>query len=640
MRMDFLKRPSVLLFLAFTTLYAICLGCIFGGTWSFDVAAIQPDAGHTFRIDQVARNWRAFLSGRDVFLPLDVTGLVCSPYFWHELRYAIAAYLAALGMAYYLRGRGLPLVAAYGGGSAYGLMGYSFTLFSAGHMGWFYWLMYGPFAFGLTDRAVRKGKVKNWLLLGAVLAWGMFRQPDMWLLFSVLTLAYGVWCIAREWRIHGAGTFAGIGGLKGMRGLLVGICVTMAMTCLIGMPAVLNAFTESLATRDRQIAESSSAMSRATGKNQTDSSAKSAAGQERWRFCTSWSLPPEDILEFAVPRINGDTSDVNIIELRKRAGWRETTPYTGRLGMPVPGPDGKPSRWMPYRQHSLYFGLITLAFAAYGLFAAMCRKDSNRGEVFFWGGSVVVTLFCAMGCFTPFYRLVYAMPFGGYLRAPVKFVHIVEFCVAALSGFGVAAILSRFSSLKPVFWIVVALLVANVVDLARIDALYVGPESIAFQRAANSAADDVRRLGGGKTAILVPPQEGGRAIGDSFNAHLAPTADLSAAGGDPMKTDAKYLFVSGSVFANTASLSEQLRDGRLRLVGTYSLSGSGIRSAPRNQSQAVLIEIPGRPAKGNDEPSLPPLRRVFNYVSIATTIAVIVWLAYVMVFRRRNDGLA
>ena len=52
----FLKRPATVAFLAFTVFYAVCLGFIFGGTWSCAVAAVQPDAGTTFPLDQVANN--------------------------------------------------------------------------------------------------------------------------------------------------------------------------------------------------------------------------------------------------------------------------------------------------------------------------------------------------------------------------------------------------------------------------------------------------------------------------------------------------------------------------------------------------------------------------------------------------------
>ena len=38
-------------------------------------------------------------------------------------------------------------------------------------------------------------------------------------------------------------------------------------------------------------------------------------------------------------------------------------------------------------------------------------------DVPFWVCAGVILYLCALGCFTPFYKLVYALPFGGTLRA-------------------------------------------------------------------------------------------------------------------------------------------------------------------------------------------------------------------------------
>ena len=616
----FFRRPRVWTFLAFTTLYAVCLGFVFGGTWSTSVAAVQPDAGCVYPLDWMSRAWHGLFSGANLFLPADIFELSFGPWAMQELKYALAVYCAALGLAYYLRGRGVPLIAAYGGGAAYGLMGYTLSLFSAGHVGWFCWLTYGPFAFGLTDRAVRKGRWKNWALLGAVLAWGAARQPDLWLLFTALTFAYGVWCLVRERRTLKA--------RPGVARLAWGIGLTVLVTALVGAPSFLSALTESLAGRDKQIADSAKAAG--TDAQSADPAQKAKAEAERWNFCTGWSLPPEDMLEFAIPRLSGDTCDGNIIALRKQAGWRETTPYTGRLGMPVPGPDGQVQRWMPYRQHALYFGFITLAFALFALMSVFRPTSgsrsatvSNRGEMVFWLSAVVVSLLCALGCFTPFYRLVYALPFGSYLRAPVKFVHLTEFAAAALAGFGAAAALERFRA-RAAWGVVGALLVVNAIDLARIDALYLGPQNVSFQRAENQAADDAVKAGSGKVAVLVPPQEGGQMIEQSFNVHLMDTADLRAAGGDPFRAGARFLFLTAKTLAQQPALNQQLKEGRLRMAGTYGLSQQkGIFRVPGNQAQAALLEIPGAPQGRTEPPPPAPLKRAFNYLSFVSTLAVL-----------------
>ena len=506
---EFFKRPSTIAFLVFTALYAVCMGYIFWGTWSLDKAPVEPDNPIFYPIDEAARWFQGLVAGRD-FVPSDLMHVIGSMYFWQELQYAIAGYLAALGLIFYLRGRGLSHFAATAGGAAYGLMGYTFTLYSAGHLGWFIWMMYGPFAFGLVDRAVRKGKWRNWALLGAVLAWAASRQSDMWLLFAVLTFFYGCWTLVRENFVHRWKP------AKYLR-VLAGVGVTVACACAVGLPQFLRAFKHDLPGREKQIADSG-------GKGEAENVDKSA--DERWRFCTSWSLPPEDTAEFVVAEINGGSSDPRV---------SPTNPYKGRLGQQrvvtreeagqKSAATGKVLKegetiWLGYRQHSLYFGLIAVLFAVLGIVGWWCYalrrpRTTNHeprttfSDVPFWIVMAVLMYLCALGCFTPFYRIIYALPFGSTLRAPVKFVHLLEFCVAALAGFGFEAAWRGLRREGTAPWgvkcVLVVLAVSNVVNLAYIDGKYCAAEDVSVQKGPNKAADYVVEQGGGKILVATDP---------------------------------------------------------------------------------------------------------------------------------------
>lgn len=509
----FFQRPAVIAFLVFTGVYALALTAIFWGAWSLDKVPIAPDCATMFAANDMATWLKGVLSG-DSFIPSDLMHLVGSMYFWVELQFALAAWLAALGVAFYLRGRGLSPVACYGGGSAFGLMGYCFTLFSAGHLGWFIWLMYGPFAFGLVDRCVRKGKWRNWALLGTILAWASARQPDLWLLFTVLTFAYGLWCLFRErrtlkarWKRH-----------------LAGVGVVIVSTLLVGIPQFGHAIFHDIGARKEQM-----------GGGDGGAAEGAKTPEQNWLFCTSWSLPPEDTLEFAFAEIHGGSND-------PRVSPKPEDQYKGRLGQhaivpqgtsgardPVTGEILKPGDdyWMPYRQHSLYFGIISLLLAVCGVvgWGVFRRKEGAEsglgeknvvsfGDVPFWVGAGLLVYLCALGGFTPFYRLVFALPFGDLLRAPVKFVHLLEFCVAVLAGYGIEFLRIRVG--KGQKWIVPALsvlAVVNVVDLARVDAKYLATEDRSFVRAPNETAEDIVKAGGGVVALVRPPAWQGGTFG-------------------------------------------------------------------------------------------------------------------------------
>lgn len=624
----FLKKPAVVAFLLFTGVYALALAAVFWGAWSLDKVPVAPDCHTTFPVDDAVRWLREVWSGKDV-VPSDLMHVVGGMYVWMELQFALAAWLAALGVAFYLRGRRLSLVASYGGGAAFGLMGYCLTLFSAGHQGWFIWLLYGPFAFGLVDRCVRKGRWRNWALLGAVLAWASARQPDLWLLFTVLTCAYGVWCLVRERRTLRWGRLAAGVGLVAVTALLV------------GSPQFGHAIFQEIAGREKQIAETTA--TGAAAQASEDPAVRERARQERWLFCTSWSLPPEDTLEFAIPEIHGGSNDPRVFQ---KPGNK---PYQGRLGQHGVVPPGGGGRhpvtgqqlkagdeyWLPYRQHALYFGILTLVLAAVGGagWAYLRRRPAVASadpaacaaafaDVPFWLGAAGIVYLCALGGFTPFYRLVFLLPFGDLIRCPVKFVHLLEFCAAVLAGCGIEFLRVRFGAGRA--WVVPALACVaalNVFDLARVDAKYLAVQDVAFQRAPNEAAEDVVRQGGGKVFVAVPPQEGGALIRESLGLHLAETVDQADAPG------VRFVLASGSTLRSDAQLNARLQKGELKVAGTYVLAQrTGIRRAAQAHAALALLRVEGVAAPVPPERPAPDRgAQIRVLVSVLASLGVAGW---------------
>lgn len=467
-------RPKQGWFLAFTAAFAVLAGFVFWGTWSADWVPVMPDCPTSFPPDY-AEDWIRGWKQSGKFVPGDAIAFLGSPYFWVELKYVLATYCAALGTFYFLRGRGLSRVASYGAGLLLAFSGYWLTLFSAGHLGWFQWMTYGVFAFGLVDRACEKGRLRHWLLLGAVMAWGSFYQPDLWLLFTAFTSCYFVfrWCSVSVRAFRNRPPDA-TGLRPALRAFLppkalIGSAIALAAFLLIGLPSFRSAICSDLAGRDRQIAEGQTLSGESKGED------------ARFEFVTNWSMPPEDTLEFVRASVRGDTSCPLTLAIGQARGT-DVRRYTGRLGRPRPL-ENDPDATANYRQHSLYVGWLTCLLALLGLaspFAGLAigRKDPSARPLrhlppilFFTLAAVIFYLFSLGRFCEPVYRFVYRLPMGDYLRAPVKWHHLTEFCLAVLAGFGLdfafRALRQMRVPCKVAAGICAALVLIGATDLAR-----------------------------------------------------------------------------------------------------------------------------------------------------------------------------
>ena len=560
---------------AATAIFAACVAYVFGGAWGLDAAPVMPDARTVWPCGAAGEFVKGWLADGK-FAPLDLRHFAGSPYFWTELFYAVCAWLSGAGLAYWLRGRGVSRAVACAAGLFLSLCGYWFTLFSAGHGGWFCWMSTGVFAFGLIDRAVRKNKTKNWILLGACEAWACMRQPDLWLLFAAFAGAYFVWCCVRERKLPP----------------VKGLALCAAAFFAIGAPGFASAVGGDLAARDRQIEES------AGGAPDADA---------RWNFATNWSLPPAETAEFAFSRINGDTSCPMTLALGSRQGTGVKR-YTGALGRPYGAKDGN------YRQHSLYVGIFTCALALFALAAALLRRQSpfRRETLFLFCAALVFWTFSLGRYCEPVYRLVYALPFGDYLRAPVKWHHLTELCLCALAGFGLetiyraAAAKSRGVALAVVGFFAVA----GAADLAKIDRLYCAVVDLAPFRAPNAAAHEAVRRGGGK---LLDMAGGSAMFTDMFRIDGIEIASR------PDDEDIRFV-VAPAATANDGGVGAWLKSRGASMAGCYSFTRAGVRKTqPGGPAQLALWELPGAP-KAKPSPVRSPLAIVLGSISLVASV--------------------
>lgn len=136
---------------------------------------------------------------------------------------------------------------------------------------------------------------------------------------------------------------------------------------------------------------------------------RAAAGSTSsgWEYATSYSMPPEELLNVVWPTFSGMLDK-----------------YAGR-------------NFLKY--HSEYIGVVPLMLAS----LAFLAKDRRRLTWFFVFLAVYGTLF-ALGGHTPFYRLPYTLlPLIKMTRAPGMIFVLVSFSAAVLAAFGTQAVLRR-----------------------------------------------------------------------------------------------------------------------------------------------------------------------------------------------------
>ncbi len=330
------------------------------------------------------------------------------PLLVHVLAYILDVTLLILAMIYLLRGlkvKGAPLYIA---SLAMGLSYHSFTIIAAGHLGKFHMMPMGVFMLAFFDRAIKQRSLFYFALTGMAAGFGLAAQADVMFVFVLLGGAYGLYRFVTEWSNENRFRYS----------LLIAIGIAIAGVMFLSVSAVsLKSLT-----------------SHTLGKRAEKSG---NTPEQKWEFATNWSLPPEDLLEFIAPCIRG-------IQTGEPAG-----PYWGRLG--------QTKGWMQthqglrnLRQHTVYVGVLQLIFALFALWMVFGKQiyagndDENdvlaarqrKYDVIFFSVVFVLAVMMALGRYFPLYRLFYMLPYASSMRAPVKFMHVVEVSLAVLFAFG------------------------------------------------------------------------------------------------------------------------------------------------------------------------------------------------------------
>lgn len=463
--------------------FAACMLGVFAPVIPKFEALMSADSGPFFGFAYRTGILEGFLTGA-AFMPQQLYWLIFPPLYAHELTYVIDSFVLALAGVYYLSGRRVHPLAAWMGGLALGLSGYTFTLFSAGHRGYFHMFSCVVWSFGLLVRGFETRRLFYFAMLGLVFAWGVSYQPDVLVLAGMVVAAY---VLRLTWNAETVGGSPVRGAVSRMLQIWPRFLVSVLVLVLANFGGVRAALTTQVANREAQMA---GAAKPAAADDKKTGAANDADRHSRWIFATNWSLPPEDMLEFVVPGVFGNES------------MQPPYPYWGRLGRPADEVFQK-GRMMPnYRQHTVYLGLVSVLLAFLGVAAffanrkekkvlsrqpisdlrsptsGSCPPSADYSDVPFWCGVWVVCLILAMGRYTPVYRLFYAIPYMEYLRAPVKFHHLVEVATAFLAGFGMDAFLRAESAALRRHWMILCASVTGLLVVSVLIATVAKPQMI------------------------------------------------------------------------------------------------------------------------------------------------------------------
>lgn len=437
--LNFLKKYGHFLF------WPLVATIIFVPTFGSTVLLPSPDWIYYFtdylRITLVER----LLSSSASVAAGDFLEVILPPLFYHDFTYWLNVVLAATGFYWFMREREMPRLAALFGGGAMAFAGYSFTLVLAGHHAYFEMMPYIPFTFAFIARGFRKRSLLCFFLAGCSAAWVFRFGPDIGTSMLVVAALYAIWLFVRSAR-KSAGSFP-------FSRFAAGCALALFAFALVAAPSIYTVVTETLTWRKQQIEQSSgTALTRDSAQigsvqagSAQSSAEKSKDAEEKWIFATNWSFPPSESLELIAPSYkgtwNGDPKLPYWGELGRSAGWTPSNPGSG---------------FFNFRQHNVYLGALPVAFILLAVTAFALTRGKRRGasadgegepadyfaDVPFWLAIAVVAILLAFGRYTPFYRLFYSIPLMSNLRAPVKFIRIVEFSSAVLASAGVAALLS------------------------------------------------------------------------------------------------------------------------------------------------------------------------------------------------------
>jgi hypothetical protein len=307
----------------------------------------------------------------DIFYPTFLLRMILPTDVAMTWGFIIHVFLAGFLTYVFLRSLGLGFFGALIGGLAYMLSGNVAGLVSPGHDGKLFISALLPLALFLIVRGVRDGRQWAWGALAVTVGLAVLSPHPQLLQYMLLVCgAFGLFLAFAD---TGSGVMPRTTALRRLGLSALAVVLGFAMGAIQYLP----------------VREYVPFSPRALGKP--------------WELATSYSMPPEEMLNFWVPQFTG------ILER-----------YWGDNGIHF---------------HSEYLGVAVILLAM--LAFAKGRPLFNRKLLWFFAGVAVVATLWALGGYTPFYRLVYALvPGTKFFRAPSTMLYVISFATAVLAALG------------------------------------------------------------------------------------------------------------------------------------------------------------------------------------------------------------
>lgn len=349
--------------------------------------AVREFAAHMLRTTGHYPLWNPYLFGGmpfvgamngDEFYPTFLLRLVLPVDVGMTWGFIIHIVLAGLFTYLFLRACRLSFGGALTGGLAYMMVGPISSYVSPGHDGKLFVSALLPLLLWMLIRGIRDGRRWAWGVAALTVGLAVLSPHPQLLQYMLLTSgAFALWLAFGAWdgvRLERRTAFVRLG---------MGV-VAVGLGFLMGAVQFLPVL------------------------QYVPWSPRAAGMMGGYAHATSYSFPPEELINTIVPQFTGILDN-----------------YWGRNGIHF---------------HSEYLGVVILLLAGLGL--ARVVRGPSRGFAIFWLGAFIAALLWSLGGYTPLYHLVYALvPGTKFFRAPSTMFFVVAFSVAIFSALGMEQVL-------------------------------------------------------------------------------------------------------------------------------------------------------------------------------------------------------